>query len=319
MRKSIYIGVGSVIALGLIGALVAKLTLSKSETPLVRNVAVIRPVLTIVTEPEIRKFIADKVASKNPKVQDQVGVARLRVGYLAAKKKDWTAARQTFQTAARKYKGTGAMSADFGGLPDQAAYQATVCLVADGKEALAKAEFIRFMKERPLSPLVHACYKRLVRMNGGEPTPEADRLLQNAVTLQQKLIRFENSVCGPKTIAYLLDQNLLKGPKTDYKRLAKLCGTTDSGTTLEGMRKGLQKIGLESYAYRLNRQDLSRTSLPAILLEEGHYLAVLKVTETEAIVYDTRLRAEQTLKLPALDDPDFNVSVLLFSPLELAS
>ena len=59
------------------------------------------------------------------------------------------------------------MRADFGGVPDQAAYQAAVCLVGDGKPKEAEAEFVRFLRERPLSPLCHAAYGRLKRLLRG--------------------------------------------------------------------------------------------------------------------------------------------------------
>ena len=247
-------------------------------------------------------------------VQDRVGEARIRLGYEAAKRKNWDGARATFQLAEREYKGTGAMSSDFGGVPDQAAYQAAVCLVPEGKKAEAEAEFVRFLKDRPLSPLTHAAFKRLERLNGGKPKPEWEALLQSDITQEEARIRFETSVCGPKTIAYLLP--LLGKPAKDYKAIAKLCGTADSGTTVVGMRKGLSALGIPSLAYKLNRRDLAKAPLPAILLDQGHYVALTKVDGEQETVFDTRFGSETVIKLPPIDDPDFSVTAILFTPLE---
>ena len=242
----------------------------------------------------------------------------MRLGYAAAKRKDWPEARATYLTAAT-IPGTKAMSPEWGTLSDQAAYQAAVCLVAEHQPAKAKAEFIRFIQTRPLSPLVHAAYRRLIRLNGGQSIKAYDDLLQTAITKQEANIRFETSVCGPKTIEYLVTQAGLPakpGCATDYRSLAKLCGTHDRGTTLAGMRAGLKQLGITTYAYRVDRSDISKIKLPAILLEGDHYVALTDRTETTLTVFDTRLHDEQIRTLPPADDPDFFVNAILFAPLE---
>lgn len=258
--------------------------------------------------PSLQKFVRENEKKKDPKVQERVGQARLHLAYDAAKEGDFKAARAVFKETVRQYKGTGAMRADYGGVPDQAAYQAAVCLVADGKAEEAEAEFVRFMKERPLSPLVHAAHGRLVRMNRGESKRAWDELLQGAVTAQEKHIRFETSVCGPKAIEHWLP--LLGKPKRDYKALAKLCGTTDAGTSLEGMRKGLRACGVETYGLEVNRADFNGLPVPFLLLEGDHYVLVTKVEPFRATVYDPRFNAEQRRDLPKLDSPDFAATVL---------
>lgn len=264
----------------------------------------------------VQDFIATNDASADPKVQDLVSVARAQLAFRSAANKDFEAARAQFQQTAQKHKGTKAESADWGGIADQAVYQAAACLVAEGKTEEAKAEFVRFMTERPMSPLVHAVHKRLVKMDPANEERYND-LLQVGIAKQEARIRFETSVCGPRTIAYLLEQGQLSGQKTDYKELAKLCGTSDDGTTVEGMRKGLRTIGIESYAYKLNRQDLARAALPMILLEGDHYVALTKLEGDSATLYDTRFRSERTLRLPPIADPDFFVNAILFQPLEV--
>lgn len=305
-----YIG-GAFLALGAAGWLA--LHTGHDPSPLAKKAAKTDPLPT--KAPELRAFVSKNEKKADPQTQDQVGAARIRLAYEAARQKDWHTARATFLTAEREYHGSGAMRADFGGIPDQAAYQAAVCLVADGKKDEAKQEFVRFLKERPLSPLVYACRKRLVMLNGGKNDNRYDQLLQADVAKQEAHIRFETSVCGPKTIAYLLPK--LGHSAEDYKALARLCGTTDAGTTVEGLRRALTKLGVASYAYRLNRQDLARAPLPAILVVDDHYVALLKVDPDSATVYDSRDAGEHRMPLPALDDPDFTASLVLFSKPEI--
>jgi hypothetical protein len=259
----------------------------------------------------LEKFVALHEKSRDPEIQDHVGAARLRLAYSVANTEGFAKARQAFVEAAKVHRGTGAQSAAFGGVADNAAYQAAVCLVAEGKEDAAKDEFVRFMRERPLSPLVHAAHRRLLRLNGGETKPEWDRLLQGAASKQQERIRFETSVCGPRCLERMLANRLPEKP--DYKRLAELCGTTDTGTTVEGMRKGLKTLGVESWAYRLNRQDLERAELPAVVLEGDHYVLLERIEDGSAVLWDPRFRGPRTLRLPPRDDPDFFLNMILLS------
>ena len=247
-------------------------------------------------------------------VQDRVGEARIRLGYLAAEKKDWPAARATFQIAVHEYKGAGMMASDFGGVPDQAAYQAIVCLVPEGKTEQAEREFIKFMKDWPMSPLTHAAFKRLVRLNGGKPKPEWEALLQRDQTMEEDRARLDISACGPMSIQHLL--GLLGKPPKGYQEIAKLCGTKVTGTTISGMCQGLKSLGIDSYAYNLNRQDLAHAPLPAIILWGEHYVTATKVEGDLLTTFDTQGGKELTIELPVIDDPDYSISAILLRPLE---
>lgn len=260
------------------------------------------------------EFIDRHEKSSDKKVQDQVAAARLRVGYLAVKTDGYAAARTAFKQAEQEYKGEGSIGSDFGGLKDQAAYQAAVCLMGEKKDREAVAALQSFIKDYQLSPLVHAAHRRLEMLNP-EGQIDHDSLLQSAVAAQEKHIRFETSVCGPKVISFLLDK--LGKPKRDYKELAKLCGTTNEGTTIEGMRKGLKTVGLTGFGYELNRDDFLSLKAPAILLMGDHYVALLNMNSDHAIVYDPVKGGEVKFPLPKPDQIDFSIPVLTFSPLEL--
>lgn len=253
-------------------------------------------------------FISKNERNPDPKVQDEVANARLKIGYVLAKAHDYSKAHDALKTAEKEYRGTGQINPDFGGLKDQAAYQAAVCLMADGKKADADAAFHQFIKEYQTSPLVHAAYRRLVMLNGGKTTNELDQLLANAVAAQQKQSAFEMSTCGPKAIEHLVSLLHLQ-PKT-YEEIAKRCGTTDKGTTLEGMQMGLKSLGIDSYAYELTRGDFNAAPLPAIWLIGEHFVVLERFEKGIPIVYDPLYKSQRPAKIAPEADKESTAIVL---------
>lgn len=266
-----------------------------------------------------REFIASHEDSKDPQVQDEVGNARLRLGFLAARSKDYKEAHNAFKEAEHSYKGTGTMAADFGGIKDQAAYQAAVCLQASGEKDAAYKAYLSYLKDYKLSPLVHAVHRRLTDM-APDKANEYDGLLQQAIAAQEKHIRFETSVCGPKCLAYILNKTnrSYKSNKTywSYQDLARLCGTSDNGTTIDGLKKALKACGLNGIGYEVNRSDLLRLKRPAILLVQDHYVVLTNIVGSDAIVYDPMRNGEVKFPLPKPEQTDFTMTVLALEPLE---
>lgn len=111
------------------------------------------------------QIVTDYAFYDDPELQDEVGAARIRLGHLVAETEGFAAARTYFAEAEREYAGTGSTGADFGGIPDQAAYQAAVCLQAEGKTEEAVEALSRFLRKHSESPLVHAAYRRLARLD----------------------------------------------------------------------------------------------------------------------------------------------------------
>lgn len=255
-----------------------------------------------------QQFVEKNAASKDAKVQTEVTRARLTLAYYAAAKKDFAHARVAFKEAETAHKGTDAMNPDYGTLSDQAAYQAIVCLDADGKKSEAAAEYRKFIETRGESPLVHACFRRLERLNGGKSLPEDEQRLQTSISAQEARIRFETSVCGPKCLEKLL--KLTGKPAKDYKSLAKLCKTTDSGTTMEGLREGAAKAGIKLYGVELNSLDIRKLKQPAIWFVGDHYVLLIATDGDKARVYDPRFRSESVIVMAAKDDANFRAVLL---------
>ena len=257
-----------------------------------------------------QSFIAKNENSKDVKVQTLVTRARMTEAYKAANRKDYTTARAEFVEAAYKHKGTDAMDPAFGTQSDQAAYQAIVCLDASGKKDEAQHEYRQFIKDRPLSPLIHACARRLERLNHNVLSQNDQALLESGIAAQEKKIQFETSVCGPKCLEAILP--LLGQPAKDYKELAKICSTTDKGTSLEGMKKGCETLGLKPIGLDLNAKDLAAMNKPFLWLQSDHYLAVLEIKGGKAHIFDPRFKTDDWRKLPDIDDAKFRATVLAF-------
>jgi len=253
------------------------------------------------------RIVADLGDSKSPKDQDEVAIARMRLGYIAGKEKDFGGARRHFLDAATKYRGSGASLAGYGTIPAQARYQAAVCLAAEGKQVEAKREFVLILKERPASVLIQAAHRRLSTLDDRNSSTYDD-LLQKAIQSQEKAVRFELSTCGPKAIQYLLTR-IGARPK-DYKELAKACGTTDAGTTIEGMRKGLASCGIRSEGLLLSSADFAKLEDPALWLQLDHYVVVLDVKPLEALVYDPKYSGERKISLPVDEHGTFQAAVI---------
>lgn len=254
-------------------------------------------------------FIEANEADPDKDVQDVVGHARIKLGYVVAKTDGPAAARDEFVKAAEKYQGTGKMGADFGGIPDQGAYQAAATFMVEDNEEAARQAFKEFIKDYPLSPLVHGAWKRLGQMRGGQTTPEEDALLHQAVSKREAHIKFEMSVCGPKCIEFLLPRLGLR-PLT-YKEIASDAGTNETGTTLAGMQRALDQYGVKASGYQLNRADLGKLKCPAIVLKQNHFLVALEALGDAITIYDTTTKETSSMKLPPLTDTQFSLPVLV--------
>lgn len=308
MKTPFKVGI-AVLAVGVVAASGWHVASHRHRTP----VAMKAPPKDLKALTEVEKspktFIAKNENSKDIKVQTLVTRARMTDAYNLAKKKDYTAARTEFVEASYMHKGTDAMSPDYGTLPDQAAYQAIVCLDAEGKRDEARKEYRKFMEERKLSPLIHACFRRLERLNG-KPLEEDQALLESGIAAQEDRIKFETSVCGPKCLEKVLP--ILGAQAVSYKELAKLCGTTEKGTTMEGLKKGAEKLGLKPVGLELNNQDFLNMKKPFIWIQADHYLAVLEIKNNRVHIYDPRFNIDDWRDLPKEDDPSFRAQVLAF-------
>ncbi|MBW7928825.1 MAG: hypothetical protein H3C58_12245 [Fimbriimonadaceae bacterium] len=249
-------------------------------------------------------------AVRDSEALDEIAAVRLRLGYAEAKTIGYEAARETFLETERSYDGLDRSGAAFGGVRDQAAYQAAVCLLADGKREEGIAALSKLFETYPESPLAHAAHRRLVTMDP-ENREVYDSMLEQASNKRQAAARRSLAMCGPKAIRNLAKS--LGASSPSLKDLMEICSTTDDGTTMAGMLRGLASCGLNGEGYLLNRKDFGEMKTPAIQLLDSHYVVVLAVHPREVRVYDPLLDTEATHELPPIDDSEFEANIILVS------
>lgn len=254
------------------------------------------------------EFIAQHQSDPDRTVQDTVAGARIKKGFELAREKDFVHARLSMLEAAQKYQGTGKMTPLDGGAKDQATYQAAVCLLAMDKKDEGKRELIQFIHDYPDSPQVGAAHKRLLKLCTASELAAIEAQIDRTNETRTKKLLIEEAKCGPRAITYLA--HIVGKPTPPEAELTQACETSSTGTSLDGMVKGLKRCNLEGYGYQLNRKDFARMPTPALLLAEDHFFVVLSVGTATVRLYDPVKQVETEMNLPALDDPSFTASVL---------
>ncbi len=81
--------------------------------------------------------------------------------------------------------------------------------------------------------------------------------------------------CGPRALS-LVCQKL--GDSTSVAQLRQLSGTTAKGTSMAGLAKAAQKVGLKTEGVQVSREALGQVELPALAwINQSHYVALLSV------------------------------------------
>jgi hypothetical protein len=203
-------------------------------------------------------------------------------------------------------------------LEEEAAYQhavLTAALLKQGGTSSAEldtrdpdAEFVRFMKEYPESPLVHAAVRRIARQHGGDVPKDAEAVWKQAMAAAQEHQHArdrERSLCGPEVLAEVLRRAGLEGANASgesvaedpLRRLAGELGTDYRGTSLAALAKALKGRGFQVKGLKLTWDGLwkvtngpdGRQDAPEYLIaliQPGHYVLVEDVRAGEVDVWD---------------------------------
>lgn len=255
-------------------------------------------------------FIEENAGSRDEKVQDAVTSARMRLAYMESGAKP-EVARELFLEAEEKHSGSEAMDPSFGAMPDQARYQAINCLMIGGKTEQARDEYMAFLKERPLSPLVFGVHKRLLKLRTeGESREEIDRLLQVAVDKQDEHGKREMALCGPRCIEKLVE--LSERGEIQLSDIEKQAGTTLNGTSMSGMVSALGAAGFQAEGLLVSHADFKTQKLPFIWLDKGHYLLVHSRKNNKFVAYDPFIRNDREIAIPKAE-AQFSATILKIS------
>ncbi len=181
-------------------------------------------------------------------------------------------------------------------LEEEAAYQHAVLTAHLGEKSAAEAEFVRFMRQYPESPLVHAAIRRVARLHGGDIPPEVEEVWKEAKAISQERERTrqrERATCGPAVLAELLRRR--EGRTTpvtpdEVKELAKELGTGEQGTTLAALAKGAERRGWSARGLSLTWTGLhgerKKGGTLVALVQPGHYVIIEEVTLNSVRVWD---------------------------------
>jgi hypothetical protein len=104
--------------------------------------------------------------------------------------------------------------------------------------------------------------------------------------------------CGPR--ALLLVCQKLKIPAT-RESLRAAAGTSANGTSLAGLKKAAESVGLSAEGVQMDRGALAGLESPAVAWMDGnHYVAVLTVHGDAALVHDPNKAEAETVPLNKL-------------------
>lgn len=251
--------------------------------------------------------------STDPKVQDSVSTARIRLAYAYAKKDDFQAAKAILKKAEEHHKGTDRFDPESGSIPDQASYQAAICdLNIEQSKGIAALK--AHIEKYPDSPTVYSALKRLQRiLSPADLAKIQDRVDRRAAERADKA-RLAESMCGPLAVAELL-RLLGKGVPSESK-LVEWCGTTAVGTHLAGMKRALQNCEVPTFAYQLNLTDFKSMPLPALWLRGEHYLVIRARDQKGLELYDPLDKSTRREPMPEVD-PQFLATVLTVQQLSI--
>jgi len=139
------------------------------------------------------------------------------------------------------------------------------------------------------------CQNRLSGISGGAPRPLSG---VKAATQSRRKDDVSSVDCGPR--ALLLACRELNTPTT-LPQLALAAGTTCAGTTLAGLQRAAQSLGLSATGVQMDQGALANLSRPAVAWVEGdHYLAVLRVHGDTATVHDPNKDRKEDVPLADL-------------------
>jgi hypothetical protein len=104
--------------------------------------------------------------------------------------------------------------------------------------------------------------------------------------------------CGPRALV-IAAKSL--GIQVDAAAIVKQAGTTRSGTSLQGLKKAAESLGLKAEGIQVDGPALRNLDPPAIAWVNGeHYLALLKVVGDRATIHDPNEKNEETIETDEL-------------------
>jgi hypothetical protein len=140
------------------------------------------------------------------------------------------------------------------------------------------------------------------------------------VGTDRKVKRIAPADCGPQALL-LVCQKLNVSPTVATREgLRSMAGTNKNGTTLAGLKKAAESVGLVAEGVQMDINALARLETPAVAWMDGnHYIAVLSVHGDTATVHDPNRGEVETVPLSQLLARSGGVLLTLNRPTEGAA
>jgi tetratricopeptide (TPR) repeat protein len=179
-------------------------------------------------------------------------------------------------------------------------YQQALLLIAEGKKNEALEALKAFSVEHASSHLAQRALQKideLQQTNVLSEVPNA-QLKTTTITIadstnsdgNKTLVTYDGMLdpsqicsCGPVALKTALAQ---MGYKSKLDQIIENAGTTISGTTVAGLIRAANKENQSAFALTVDKDELTKLRLPAILLFDDHYVTITKITGNRITYHD---------------------------------
>jgi hypothetical protein len=126
--------------------------------------------------------------------------------------------------------------------------------------------------------------------------------------------------CGPQALLLVCQKLNIPPTEATPEGLRSAAGTGKNGTTLAGLKKAAESVGLVAEGVQMDLHALARLETPAVAWMDGnHYIAVLSVHGDTATVHDPNRGEVETVPLSQLLARSGGVLLTLNRPTEGAA
>lgn len=167
------------------------------------------------------------------------------------------------------------------------------------------AQAVRLLQRLAVAPGLSAAQRRFVLEqrnlclhDAGLPAPTLALAAPPAVSPEPNPSRSAaDADCGPRALLLLSNQ---LGIPASLPQLRRLAGTTGNGTSLDGLARAAQSLGLKTEGVQVSREALPDLPMPGIAWTNGrHYCAVLALQgrgeQGTAVIHDPNQPQEETI------------------------
>lgn len=214
---------------------------------------------------------------------------------------DYAGTYSTLKQLAQNYTGTDPMDYfTFTTTRQDLEFQKALALAAAGQKSEALAELRAFAAKYPDS---HLSIRAIARMEQLDlrVVDQGAHTLTSAEPVEQPLPRptepvmaakqatTANSsedracICGPSALRVALSR---LGHEVPLAALIQASGASQEGTSMAGLVKAAREQGVTAFGLQVAKVDLSRVTLPAVVLLKDHYVTVTAVGPDQVTYFD---------------------------------